>query len=189
MFKDAFLEMNCTEFFSETYPLLGEYIDEYGFTQDLVIKFIEKAINNEGKNYQNCLNDLINIILDGARYSLEGFDDVIKCIKYLLLKDCIFPEEKIFDARYKITYNSKEKIKPTYEDEIFDYHIRGKLIDNFHSNMNIIDNINWSQISAKYWEDLDNKNEITDEKRYSYLKYCSEYLANTYPNIDDSLYK
>jgi hypothetical protein len=182
-FQKANLEMFCTEFFSEDYPLLGEYIDEYGLNKDLLLKFIEKAINIEGKTYQNCLDDIICFTLDGARYSHEVIYYIVDSIQYLLQKGAIFSEEKIFLPRYK-SINSNNNIKPTYEDEIYDYHVRGKLLDEFHYKMNLTKYIDWSQIPAKYWEDY-KTNEITDEKRFSYLKYCSKYLCSTYPNVND----
>jgi hypothetical protein len=182
-FLKANLEMNSTEFFSETYPLFGKYIDDYGFNNKLVIKFIEKAVNTEGKTYQNCLDDIISNTLDGARYSHEGIFVINDCINYLLKKGTIFSEEKIFQPRYKSNLNYS--IKPTYEDEIFDYHVRGKLLDAFHTEINVMKYVDWSQIPAKYWETY-NTNEITDVKRYSYLKFCSRYLYDSFPNVNDS---
>ena len=85
IFKKALLEMNCTEFFSETYVLLGKYMDKYGYNKDFVIKFIEKAVNIEGKKYQDCLDDFLTILLDGARYSHESIniDFMVERNKYI----------------------------------------------------------------------------------------------------------
>ena len=182
MFKKSILEMNCTEFFSETYVLLGKYIDIHGYNKEFVIKFINKAVNIEGKKYQDCLDDFLTILLDGARYSHEALHIDIECIKYMLQKGATFPEDRIFLARYR--NHSYDNIKPSYEDEIYDYHIRGKLIDVFHTQMSVTRYANWSKIASKYWENYMD-NEITEEKRFAYLKYCSKYLSETYPNVND----
>lgn len=183
MFKKSILEMNCTEFFSDTYVLLGKYMDNYGYNKEFVIKFIEKAVNIEGKNYQSCLDDFLTIILDGARYSHEAINIDIECIKYMLQKGATFPEDRMFLARY--CNHPSDNIKASYEDEIYDYHIRGKLIDVFYTQMNVMRYVNWSKIASKYWENYMG-NEITDEKRFAYLKYCSKYLSETYPNVNDA---
>ncbi len=185
MFKKACLEMNCTEFYSETYPLLGKYCDDYGYNKEFILKFINKAVKDEGKKYQDCLDDILTIILDGARYSHESIGCDIECIKYLLQKGAILPEERIFFSRNYYPFVSDTNFKPSYDDEIYDYHIRGKLIDVFHSQFNIKKYTDWSKIASKYWEHYINS-EITEEKRYSYLKYCSKYLCETYPNVNDS---
>lgn len=85
--------------------------------------------------------------MDGSRYSYELLDIIIEVINYLLEKNTIFPEQMILNSRYDIDL----KIA-TLEDEVVDYHVRGKFIDSFNENINIDSYCNWLNIVAINWE-------------------------------------
>lgn len=184
-FMAAILEMNSTEFFAETYPALGKYIDKHGVTASIYFSFIDQAVKKEGLTYQQCLDDIITNLIDGHRYALEGIEIVLDVIKFLITdKNCTFPEEKLFTKHYDSDSSDLEDI--ILEDEVADHHIRAVLINTFSEHINFLKYANWTEIEACYWEFLDSE-ENTHINWLKNIKSCTKYLLETYPNTNDQV--
>ena len=181
-FTKAVSEMNSTEFYGETYPILSDYIDNYGWNKDIIIKFIIQAYQEESISYQKCLDDIIDYLLIGCRYAKDEIESDYSANEYLLERGAIIPEFKLLNPRYE---NESYAVNgDALESETYDYHIRGLLIDKFHDKMPHIDTYcDWSSIKSCYWEYIE---DYENTSRLRYLKFCSEYLKTTFPNEDDN---
>jgi hypothetical protein len=166
----------CTESYSQKYPTLGNYENMYGFTKELLMKFIEIAHEKEGISYQTCLNDIITTLLNGNRYASDIIYKMTDVIRSLVEKGATFPESILFENRYSEIIS--------IEDETVDYKIRGELIDTFHDLIDVSKYADWKNIKAHYYcEDYSIKNDGIE--RFCCLKYYSEQLRTTYPNDED----
>lgn len=162
----------------EKYDLLSKFINKFGYTKELLMSFINKAHQEEKISYQRCLDDILSSVLNNsARYSNEcdSLNEIFPAIYFLLDKGANFPDSKLLEKRY-----NDEKYG--LEDEIYDYHIRGLLIDEFHHYLpNIGNYYDWCSITPCDWEYTEEDEEI-EISRLRYLKYCSKYLQNKYMN-------
>lgn len=178
----------CTEFnkyggCSHTY--LDLFIDEYGYTQDILFGFIRKAHEEENISYQKILDDIFSFILDYcARYSHECLKEVdLPAISYLIQKGAIVPFNK------RLLEKSERIIHNCLEDEVYDYYVRGKIIDHllnehkeYHNN---IDNYcDWSSITSCHWEYIEEGEDIS-LSRLRHLKYFCKYIQKKFPNDKD----
>lgn len=167
-FCDALEEANNTEFYGDTYPEFRERIQKDSY-QEILEDEVYKALES-GLDPTDCLNDFLRTILGSAsRYSMEMDEIIPIIIQTFLNRGAVFPYEKLFGKRYP------ENNKGLYdEDEIQDYHVRGFIIDYLKPEC-AKQYADWSRIDAMYWEDIP-EGVIGDYFRFSYLKYCSNYL-------------
>ena len=164
-----------TDSYSELYPTLQNYENTYGFNKELLMKFIQNAFEKEGISYQTCLNDIITAFLNGNRYSNDIIYKMTDVIYSLVEKGAVFPESKLFEKRYTEVVS--------IEDEIVDYKIRGLLIDEFYSILDVSKYADWTSIKAYLCDYYSIKND--GNERLSCLKYYSKHLKSTYPNVED----
>ncbi len=180
-FTKAVCELNSTEFFGASYPILKDYVDKYGWRKEIIIKFIIQAHEEESISYQKCLDDILNYLLTGCRYARESIEIEYSAIEYLLERGAIIPEFHLLNPRYE---NQSYPLHfEELETEIYDYHIRGLLIDKFHDKMPHIDTyVNWASIKSCYWEYIE---DFENTSRLRYLKFRSKYLKTNFPNEED----
>lgn len=178
-FMSACETMNSTEFYRETYPLLGEYCDEFGITPVFYETFLQKALAEGTYTYQDCLTDMVNMLLEGNRYACEGIENIYPAMETCLKNGARFPE---VDQLFLHPTDS------TLEDAVADHHVRAALMDRFHEAMDATQTqSDWSAIEACDWEGLeDPQNTMTNRARN--LKSRSTYLLTTYPNPTDKPY-
>ena len=175
-FLRACTEMNSTEFYRETYPLLGEYCDQFGTLSALYETFLQKAVTQEGYSYQQCLEDMVNMLLEGNRYACEGIHDIYPAMETCLQQGATFPQDKLFSR----TYDESTSL----EDETADYRVRAELLDQFHKVIDTTLFADWSAIVACDWESQETP-QNQDVNRFQHLKSLSTYLLTTYPNPKD----
>ena len=161
----------------KNYYLLSNFIHKFGYTKELLMSFINKAHQEENISYQKCLDDILSSVLNkSARYSNEcdSLNEIFPVIYFLLDKGANFPDSKLLEKRYK------DEKKYGLEDEIYDYRIRGILIDEFYRYLpNIGNYYDWDSITPCYWEFAEEDIEIS---RLRHLMFCSKYLQNKYMN-------
>ena len=180
-FKDAYLESNTNEYFGKKYPLFKSYFDlNTSSLKEMIRTFINKAVSKEKKTYQDCLDDLLTCVLDGARYAYDGLDDAMDCMEFLYLKGIRFDETKLLKPRHSVDQLST----CCWEDEIFDYPIRGQLLDRFYFLPFIDVYTDWTNVQAQDWEDM-YEYPITEEALNAYLNHCSQYLIESFPHSND----
>lgn len=183
-FKVASVNMYSSNDFTD-FPLFGKYVDENGYSVEFQKKFIEKAVNEESKTYQECLDDYIQMLLEGCRYSHEFCDEQLKkVLKYLMSKGAVFPYDELFSSRYESykKYNPEEDFSKedwTIDDEIINYRTRGTLIDLFIDSIDPLSYADWNSIKAT--SDFYESDNPIEEDRLKYLKYNSKELLKRYP--------
>lgn len=165
-FCKAMLEMNNTEFYSEAYPELEKAFETMEYSE-LALRAIQKAIHDEKIDPTEALHDYLETLLMGARYALEDEETIRVCINKFLDLGATFPYKRLFDREYK---------DGSGEDEIYNYHVRGFLLDIVKPEA-AKDITDWSQIEAAYWEEIEDDSDI-DLFRFRYLKFCSDYLKS-----------
>lgn len=178
-FMSACKTMNSTEFYRETFPLLGEYCDEFGITPVLYETFLQKAVAQEKHTYQDCLTDMVDMLLEGNRYACEGIENIYPAMETCLTNGARFPEvDQLF---------LHQSTDAAIEEEVVDHRVRAALMDRFHEAMEATPFIDWSAIEACDWEGLeDPQNTMTNRARN--LKSRSTYLLTTYPHPHDKPY-
>lgn len=187
-FKDASINMYSSTDFTD-FPLFGKYIDKNGYSVEFQKKFIGKAVNEESKTYQQCLDDYIQMLLEGCRCSHEFCDEQLKEVfEYLMSKNAVFPYDDLFSSRYESykKYNPEEHYSEedwTIDDEIADYKTRGALIDLFIDSIVPLSYADWSSIKAT--SDFCETENSIKEYRLKYLKYNSKELLKRYPCAGD----
>lgn len=173
-------EMNATEFYGETYPLVEDYCHEFGITSVFYETFLQKAVYQEGYSYQRCLKDMVNMLLEDNRYACEGIENIYPAIETCLKNGATFPQDKLFGRKYNESVS--------LEDETVDYKVRATLLDRFHKVMDVTQLTDWSAIEACHWEDQETP-QNHDVNRFQHLKSLSTYLLATYPNPKDQPYE
>ncbi len=164
----------------EKYPLIADYNDNFDLDQ-LYTKFVIKAVNEENIPYQQCLEDLITTLLDGSRNADEGIEDVFSAIQLCLDNGAKFPQERLFNRR-------DDEENTDFVETVSEYHVRGKIIDEYHQIIDCNKFANWSEIEAKYAEDITDEDDYsgpTDINLLRSLKSFSNYLLEMFPNPKD----
>lgn len=144
--------------------------------QELVGREIQ-ALLARGKSTHEGLRALIGGLLRGSRYAKDVAYSWRSWIEILMKAGATFPTEMLFEPRYSPTL--------CLEDEVYDYEIRGMLIDLcwdvvFEYALNYVD---WTSIEAvETWEDLweldpTYSGPVTEAERLSVLKGQSEQLS------------
>ena len=142
---------------------------DYEYTIDSIL---HHAIYVEKMDPTECLNDYLSTVLDGGcRYALENTEIIEYAIKELIWFGAKFPYKRLFEKRIPEDLDGRYN-----EDEIYDYHVRGYLIDLMKPEY-ANDYASWAKIQATYWEDIP-EGVTTDEFRFMYLKHCSKYLQS-----------
>jgi hypothetical protein len=176
-FLAACEEMLSTEFYAESYPLLGEYCDAAGCTPALYAAFTRKALD-QGLPPQQCLDDLVSMLLGGCRYAREGVAAALGGIQACLALGAAFPLSRLLAPRYAPDEGA------SLEDEVADYDARAALVDHLHAVVDLASFADWAALEACDWEDLGDDSD-RDSSRLRYLKSLSSHLLEAFPNPND----
>lgn len=176
-FLAACEEMLSSEYFAESYPLLGEYCDAVGCSPALYATFTRKALDL-GVPPQRCLDDLVSMLLGGCRYARAGVEDALGGVRMCLALGAVFPLSRLLAPRYAPDEGA------SLEDEVADYDARAALVDHLHAALDLAPFADWAALEACDWEDLGDDSD-RDSSRLRYLKSLSSHLLEAFPNPND----
>ncbi len=155
------------------YPKYWNWFQTGNFLTTLVASTI---VHNE--DLQDCINRFVDVLLNhmqqNSDYCYVSFD-IIRA----LLKNSNFGKEPPVFPYDRILW--KKESADTLAQEVKDYWIRGALLEEFEPN-ELQDVADWDKVQAKRPRELNLMGPITDELRFSVLKYYSEYLQRLHGN-------
>ena len=145
--------------FDDKHPIFGYLMDKLG------LLYITNEFSNSN---QNLFEEFVIQVLENTSEDCEYFEDyTCKIIQQFLNKGCKFPTMMLLsecDPKQEILLH-----------EIFDYRVRGKLLDYFQPTdvSSCLKKIypNWKKLVAQSPDNFNLNNPVTDRVRLSVLKY------------------
>ena len=178
-YYEAFTTVLKTENFVYTYPAYHKATQEIIDVDVIIIDSLLK----KGLDVQEGYDGFIKTILEGDKYSTEFNDIFPEVLTMFISKGAVPNIDLLFQKNLtsECVYLKGLMYRVSFEYEVYNYPVRGCLIDAFalvYPDLDVSKYADWESIEDKEWYETPNQRvyEWNENDRLMYLKSCSEYL-------------